>query len=201
MGDNFIALSSIIEHNVSIGSGTKVWNWVHIRSDVTIGDSCTIGSSTFIDTGVKIGNLCKIQNNSQIFTPAKIHDGVFIGPGVILTNDKYPRAVNPDLSIKKSSDWEKTGVEVKYGASIGAGSICIAPIKVGMWAFIAAGSVVSSHVPDYAFVMGVPAKQHGWVGKNGQRLKELGGDLFSCENTGDIFKISNGVMEPLNENN
>jgi len=201
MEDNFIASSSIIEHNVSIGFGTKVWNWAHIRCDVIIGDTCTIGSSTFIDAGVKIGNSCKIQNNSQIFAPARIHDGVFIGPGVILTNDKYPRAVNPDFSIKKSFDWEKTGVEVKYGASIGAGSICIAPIKIGKWAFIAAGSVVSSDVPDYAFVMGVPAKQSGWVGKDGQRLKELGGDLFSCENTGNIFKMSNGILEPLNENN
>jgi len=201
MENYFIAESSVVENNVSIGFGTKVWNWVHVRSNVTIGDNCTIGSGTFIDSSVKIGNSCKIQNDSKIFAPAKIHDGVFIGPGVILTNDKYPRAVNPDFSTKKSSDWEKTGVEVKNGASIGAGSICVAPIKIGMWAFIAAGSVVSSDVPDYAFVMGVPARQSGWVGKDGQKLKELGGDLFSCEATGEKFKISNGILEPLNEIN
>ena len=201
MEDKSLAESAIVEQNVTIGFETKVWHLAHIRSGVTIGNNCTIGSNVFLDIGVSIGNSCKIQNNSQIFSPAKIHDGVFVGPGVILTNDRYPRSINEDSSVKKNSDWEKTGVEVMYGASIGAGAICIAPIKIGTWALIAAGSVVSSDVPDYAFMMGIPARQYGWVGKTGKKLKELGGNLFTCEITRDVFKISNGIMEPLNETN
>jgi acetyltransferase-like isoleucine patch superfamily enzyme len=201
MEDKSIAESATVEQNVTIGFETKVWHFAHIRSGATIGNNCTIGSNVFLDIDVSIGNACKIQNNSQIFSPAKIHDGVFVGPGVILTNDRYPRSINEDSSVKKNSDWEKIGVEVMHGASIGAGAICIAPIKIGTWAFIAAGSVVSSDVPDYAFMMGIPARQYGWVGKTGKKLKELGENLFTCEFTGDVFKISNGIMEPLNETN
>lgn len=196
-----IAASALIENNVTIGKGTIIWHRAHVRNGAKIGVDCIIGSGAFIDSGVVVGNLCKIQNGAQVFSPAVVHDGVFIGPNVILTNDRLPRAVNSDLTIKELSDWNQTGVEINKGATIGAGSICIAPIRVGIWAFIAAGSVVVSNIPDYAFFKGVPARQDGWVSKNGNRLKKLDSEMYLCEVTGEKFRLFNGIMECLNETN
>jgi len=180
-----------VEPGAKVGQGTHVWHLAHVRDGAVVGANCVVGGGAFIDAGVIIGDNCKIQNAAQIFTPASIGDGVFIGPGAILTNDKAPRAVNPDGSHKALSDWTAAGVAVRTGASIGAAATIIAGVTVGRWAMIAAGAVVTRDVLDHELVAGVPARNLGWVGHDGQRLESEGdrwvgaaGTLFALEKTG-----------------
>jgi acetyltransferase-like isoleucine patch superfamily enzyme len=112
---------------------------------------------------------------------------VFIGPAVVLTNDHYPRSVNPDGSQKSGHDWEPVGVTIRHGASIGARSVCVAPLTIGRWALVAAGSVVTRDVPDFALVAGVPAKRIRWVGKAGVPLEPAGDGQWVCPQTGDRY--------------
>lgn len=185
--------SAIIESSVRIGMGTRIWNNAQIRTNATIGKNCIIGKDVYIGPGVNVGDNCKIQNGALVYEPAQIGFGVFIGPGVVFTNDQYPRAINPDLTLKSASDWKPVGVTVLDGASIGAGAICVAPVKIGSWALVAAGAVVTTDVANYALVAGVPARQIGWVGKGGNILEESHG-RFICPNSGAVYKIIDGQM-------
>jgi acetyltransferase-like isoleucine patch superfamily enzyme len=193
-----IESSSLVDSSAVIGQGTRVWHNSQIRELVVIGTDCVIGRNVYIGTGVRIGQNCKIQNNALIYEPAVIADGVFIGPGVILTNDQYPRAVNPDLTLKSADDWIPVGVSIGAGASIGAGSICVAPVSIGDWSMIAAGSVVTKNVPNFALVAGVPARQIGWVGKLGYRLIEDAGTL-KCPKSGDLYVIHENTLKEVAE--
>ena len=144
-----------------VGKSSRVWDYTKIRENVVIGENCTIGRNVYIGPGVIVGDNCKIQNNALIYEPAVIEEGVFIGPGVTLTNDRLPRAINSDGGPKTSSDWEMVGVTLRRGASIGANSVCIAPLDVGQWAAVGAGSVVTRDVPAGVLVVGNPAKVTG----------------------------------------
>ena len=170
--------------SVQIGESVAIWEYSKIREDCVLGDNVHIGSGVYVGNGVHIGANCKIQNRALLYEPAILEAGVFIGPGVILTNDQYPRAVNPDGSQKNSSDWKVVGVKVGRGASIGAGSICVAPVEIGAWALVAAGSTVVRNVPAFALVAGIPAKRIQWVGKSGVPLLSKGGGYFLCPKTG-----------------
>ncbi len=178
----------------SIGQGTKVWDFSKVCDDVRIGRSSIVGRSVYIGPGVQIGDNCKIQNSALIYEPAKIGNGVFIGPGVIFTNDLNPRAVTSGFELKTQNDWIKQGVTVEDGASIGAGSICVAPVSIGKWAMVGAGSVVVRDVRDFALVVGNPAIQIGWVGKHGFKLIEVRSGEFLCEKTGEKYFLVDGVM-------
>jgi UDP-2-acetamido-3-amino-2,3-dideoxy-glucuronate N-acetyltransferase len=147
-----------IAESAIIASGVVVWHFTQIRERVTIGNNTIIGRNVYIGPDVVIGANCKIQNNALIYEPTVIADGVFVGPGVIFTNDRFPRAVNADMSLKSSSDWDIVGVKVDEGASIGAGSVCIGPIQIGKWSVIGAGSVVTKNVLPYTLVSGNPAR-------------------------------------------
>jgi len=125
---------------------------------------------------------------------------VFIGPNVVLTNDQYPRAINPDGTIKSASDWNAVGVTVRHGASIGAHSVCIAPVIIGQWSLVGSGSVVSNNVPDHALVVGNPARQVGWVGVSGHKLQEVSPGYWKCPKTGSKYhKDSKGCMKQVVE--
>lgn len=176
--------SADIADNAQIGDGTSIWHYAQIREDCTIGNNVIIGRGVYVGNGVSIGAHSKIQNYALLYEPAVLEPGVFVGPGVILTNDHYPRAINPDGSQKNSSDWDLVGVTIREGASIGAGSICIAPVEIGAWALVAAGSTVTKNVPAFALVAGVPAKQIRWVGKAGVPLIDDGAGRFTCPKTG-----------------
>jgi len=189
MSKNFIAETAIVENSVVIGNNVKIWHYAHIRSNVNLGLNVIIGSNVYIGVGVNIGDNSKIQNNALIYEPAQISNGVFIGPGVIFTNDRNPRAINSDKTQKSSLDWNKAGVVVGEGASIGAGAICVGPIEIGKWALVGAGAVVVKDVPNYALVMGVPARQMGWVGKDGVKLIEQSSKIFRCPVSKKLYHL------------
>lgn len=173
-----------VEEGAQISGGVSIWQFAHVREGCVVGENVIIGRGVYVGKGVRIGSNCKIQNYSLLYEPALLESGVFIGPRVILTNDQYPRAINPDGSQKSASDWDATGVTIREGASIGAGSICIAPVEIGAWALVAAGSTVTRNVPAFALMAGVPAKRIRWVGKAGLPLLEKGDGRFSCPKTG-----------------
>jgi UDP-2-acetamido-3-amino-2,3-dideoxy-glucuronate N-acetyltransferase len=144
-----------------VPESTKVWNYAQIRENVVIGENCVIGRNVYIGPGVVIGNNCKIQNNALIYEPAVIEDGVFIGPAVVLTNDRQPRAINRDGSLKGPSDWQRAGVVIRKGASIGASTVCVAPVDVGEWSVVGANSVLTRDAEAGVIYAGNPAKAKG----------------------------------------
>lgn len=157
-----------IEKGVSIGDNTKIWHYVQIRKNSVIGTNCIFGKNVFIDFETIIGNNCKIQNNCSIYNKTIIEDGVFIGPHVIITNDKIPRAIDLFGKLKSAHEWTVGKTVIKYGASIGAGSIILPNITIGKFAMVGAGSVVSRDIPDYALAYGNPARIHGKVDESGK---------------------------------
>lgn len=175
-----------IDHDVEIGAGSVVWQLAHVRSGAQLGRDVVVGRGAYIGPNVSVGDCCKIQNNALVYEPARLETGVFVGPAVVLTNDQYPRAVNTDLSPKSASDWEPVGVTLREGASVGARAVCVAPVTVGRWALVAAGSVVVSDVSDFALVAGVPARRIRWVGRAGFPLQQVDGEpgTYRCPRTG-----------------
>jgi acetyltransferase-like isoleucine patch superfamily enzyme len=164
--------AAVISKDASIGKNTKVWYFTQIRENAKIGDNCVISKNCYIDHDVVIGDNVKIQNNSSIYYMAIIEDGVFIGPHVILTNDKAPRAVDTDGKLKTKNGWSPGKIVVKEGASIGAGSILLPDISIGKYSMVGAGSIVTKDVPDYGLVYGNPAKLVGYVDKSGKKVKD-----------------------------
>ncbi len=138
----------------------------------------------------------KLQNNVLVYSPAVLEDGVFVGPAAVLSNDRYPRAVNPDGCPKEADDWTPLGVTVGQGASIGAAAVIVGGVTVGRWAMVGAGALVSKDVAAYALVTGVPATQVSWVGKHGRRLTHESGNAWRCPESGDTYFETDGGLEP-----
>ena len=168
-----------------VGAGTRIWRQAHVREHASLGEMCNVGKGVYIDAHVRIGSNVKIQNHVSIFDGVTIEDGVFIGPHVCFTNDLFPRAINPDGTLKSADAWEITPTLVKYGASIGAGSVIVCGVTIGEFALIGAGSVVTHDVSPYALVYGNPARQHGYVCRCARRfttMREEGDTLHGwCE--------------------
>ena len=179
-----------VDPTAELGDGTVVWELAQIREGARLGTGCTVGRGVYIGADVRLGNNVKLQNFALLYEPAELSDGVFVGPAVVLTNDKYPRSVDIEGRLKRSHDWEAVGVKVAEGASLGARSVCVAPVLIGRWAMVAAGAVVTRDVPDFALVAGVPAKRIGWVGKVGVRLIEREPRVWSCPSTGQLYDES-----------
>lgn len=173
-----------IADSASIHASARVWHYAQVREGAVIGENCVVGRGAYVGSGVEVGNNCKIQNYALVYEPARLGNGVFIGPAVVLTNDHFPRAINADGSPKSTEDWMPVGVDVREGASIGANSTCIAPLVIGRWALIGAGSVVVKDVPEFALVVGSPARRIGWVGTAGHPLTETSPGNFTCPITG-----------------
>jgi len=178
-----------VDSQAVVQEGAVIWNNSHVRDKAFVGENSIIGEFVYVDTNVVVGSNCKVQNGSYLYSPAILEDGVFIGPGVILTNDRFPRAIQVDGTLKGQNDWQEVGVVVRTGASIGAGAICVAPIEVGEWSLIAAGSVVTKNVPRFALVSGNPAKFVKWVGRSGFPLIHVSTHLFECPKTGERYLL------------
>lgn len=190
-----VASSAEIADSAEVGSGTAIWDLAVVREGARIGAECIVGRGAFIDTGVVVGDRCKIQNGALLYAPAHLEAGVFIGPAVVLTNDRFPRAVTPAGALKSADDWRAQGVNVRRGASIGASATVIGGVSVGRWALVAAGSTVTRDVPAYALVAGSPARRIGWVGPNGQPLESRHGAWW-CAQTDEWFDESDDGLTP-----
>lgn len=183
-----------VEPGASLGAGTTVWHQAAVRAGASVGRHCIIGRGAYLGPGVRLGNNVKVQNHALIYEPATLDDGAFVGPAVVFTNDTYPRAVTPDGRLKTADDWDAVGVSVGEGASVGARAVCVAPVRIGRWALVAAGAVVVRDVADFALVAGVPARRIGWVGRAGAPLEDLGGDRYRCPQTGAEFVERDGAL-------
>ena len=188
-----------VDPGAVVGKGTKIWHLAQVRENAHLGSNCVVGRGAYIGQGVSIGDNCKIQNLALVYDPAVLEDGVFIGPAVILTNDQYPRAISPEGELRGSDGWEIVGVTVRTGASIGARAVCVAPVTIGSWALIAAGSTVINDVPDYALVAGTPARRIGWVGRFGVPLESQDGVTWSCPRTGELYIEQDGLLTYVGE--
>ena len=142
-----VAGSADVAENAVIGDGSKIWHLAQVREGVVLGRNCIVSRGAYVGPGVVIGNNVKIQNYALVYEPARVEDGVFVGPAAVFTNDHFPRSVNPDGSLKCGHDWEPVGVTVLEGASIGARAVCVAPVTIGRWAMVAAGATVVRDVP------------------------------------------------------
>ncbi|MBX6724115.1 MAG: N-acetyltransferase [Dactylosporangium sp.] len=158
-GSYFAHPTAEIEEGAQIGAGTKVWHLVHIRSTAVVGANCVLGRNVYVDADVVIGDRVKIQNNVSVYKGVTIEDEVFVGPSAVFTNDRLPRAQNPN--------WQITPTVVRRGASIGANATLVCGIEIGAYAMVAAGSVVTKNVAPYQLVAGNPARPIGWVDESG----------------------------------
>lgn len=186
-----------VSPKAKIGEGTSVWNWAQVRENAEIGKNCIIGKGVSIDFEVRIGDNCKLQNNASVYHGAIIEEGVFVGPHVCFTNDFYPRAVNPDGSLKKGSDWTVGKIRIKKGAGIGASSVIVCGKEsertVGEWAIVGAGSVVTHDVPNHGLAVGNPARLIGFVCKCGAKAEKKGEKgaeiVMKCSKCGEEFGV------------
>ncbi|MBU2451691.1 MAG: acetyltransferase [Proteobacteria bacterium] len=172
--DYFVHESSYVDDKSIIGSGTKIWHFSHVLSGAVIGNNCNLGQNVCISGGVVIGNNVKIQNNVSVYEGTILEDDVFLGPSCVLTN-----VLNPRSQVRRNTLYEKT--LIKRGATIGANATIVCNCTIGRYAFIAAGAVVTGDVLDYAFVLGVPARQNGWMSRHGHKLITPDGNgIYVC---------------------
>jgi UDP-2-acetamido-3-amino-2,3-dideoxy-glucuronate N-acetyltransferase len=181
--------TAIVDQGAQIGEGTKIWHWVHICSQAEIGQQCILGQNVFIAANVVIGNNVKIQNNVSVYEGVILEDDVFCGPSMVFTN-----VYNPRSAVNRRGDYLTT--RVKKGVTLGANSTIVCGVTIGNYAFIGAGSVVNKDVPDYALMVGVPAKQIGWMSQYGERLElPLTGHAEAlCPHTGTRYRLINNTV-------
>ncbi len=190
MKDYFSHESAIIDDNCTIGSDSKIWHFSHVMSKSIIGKKCNLGQNVVISPGVKLGNNVKVQNNVSIYTGVICEDDVFLGPSMVFTN-----VINPRSAVVRKNQYLST--IVKKGASIGANSTIVCGNTIGSFAFIGAGSVVISDIPDYALVVGNPSRQIGWVSEYGHKL-EFDKDGFAfCNETKQKYRLFKNIVERI----
>ena len=185
--DFFLHASSYIDQPCLIGKGTKIWHFSHIMKDSKIGKNCNIGQNVVISPKVIIGNNVKIQNNVSVYTGVECEDDVFLGPSMVFTN-----IINPRSAVIRRHEYMKT--IVKRGASIGANATIVCGNNIGSYAFIGAGSVITKEVPDYALMVGNPAKKIGWMSEFGERLIFDKNNIALCEHTNSIYILENNKV-------
>jgi UDP-2-acetamido-3-amino-2,3-dideoxy-glucuronate N-acetyltransferase len=174
-----------VSDGAQVGEGTKVWHHAQVREGAVIGKGCILGKGVYVDKDVRIGDNCKLQNGVFVFHGFNLEDGVFLGPGAMLLNDKHPRAINPDGSPKDESDWEVSEGLVAHGAAVGGGAVVLPGVKVGRWALIGSGAVVTREVPDRGVVAGNPARLRGFACDCGHVLDAKG----NCAHCGRSYPL------------
>lgn len=182
--------SAIVDEGAQIGNGTRVWHFVHICSGAKVGEKCSLGQNVFVGNRVVIGNNVKVQNNVSIYDSVTIEDDVFCGPSMVFTN-----VINPRSAVSRKEEYLPT--LVKKGATLGANCTVVCGVTIGENAFIGAGSVVTKDVKPFALMVGVPAKQIGWMSAHGERLDlpVIGLGEAQCPATGDLYRLQDGKLE------
>jgi UDP-2-acetamido-3-amino-2,3-dideoxy-glucuronate N-acetyltransferase len=191
-----IADTADVADSAILGAGTYIWHLAQVREDAKVGSDCIIGRGVYVGPGVVIGDNVKLQNYALVYEPARLEDGVFIGPAAVLTNDMFPRSADVSGRLKRAGDWHAQGVVVREGASIGARAVVVPGCVIGRYALVAAGAVVTRDVRDFALVVGVPARQAGWVGRSGRPLTDEGGGWWRDPETGEPYRESDGEVMP-----
>jgi len=190
--DYFVHESSYVDEGAEIGKGTRIWHFSHILRGAKIGEHCNLGQNVSIAGGTVLGNHVKVQNNVSVYEGTVIEDDVFLGPSCVLTN-----VTNPRSQVLRKSLYEKT--LIRRGASIGANATVVCGITIGRYAFIAAGAVIAKDVPDYALMIGIPARQKGWMSRHGHVLKDPDPDgIYTCPGSGLRYKeVEQGILRCL----
>ena len=190
--DCFIHETAIIDEGARIGRGTRIWHWVHVCGGAHIGEDCSLGQNVFVGNRVRIGNNVKIQNNVSVYDNVTLEDDVFCGPSMVFTN-----VYNPRSAVPRKDEYRNT--LVRRGATLGANCTIVCGVTIGQYAFIGAGAVVNRDVPDYALMVGVPARQIGWMSAYGERLDlPLAGEGEAvCPATGQRYRLHNGMVEQI----
>ena len=187
----FIHPSSYVDEPCEIGEGTRIWHFCHVMKNAKIGNRCSIGQNVMVASGVRIGNNVKIQNNVSLYAGVVIEDDVFLGPSCVFTN-----VINPRSQISRKAEYQPT--LVKRGVTIGANATIVCGVQLGFYSFIGAGALIRENAPDYALMLGVPAKQKGWMSRHGSRLPipdEHG--LTHCPQSGWRYHLDNGILRCL----
>jgi UDP-2-acetamido-3-amino-2,3-dideoxy-glucuronate N-acetyltransferase len=177
-----IHASVCLDAPCEVGAGTRIWHFTHVREGSRIGDYCIVGQNVYIGAGVQIGNHCKIQNNVSVYEGVTLEDEVFVGPSAVFTN-----VINPRAAIERKHEIRPT--RVLRGATIGANATVVCGVTIGRWAFVGAGSVVTRSIPEFALVVGVPARQVGWVCRCGVRLI-VSEDQATCRACGEKYRYN-----------
>lgn len=194
MENNFyVDKHAVVDDNVEIGEGTKIWHFSHVQSGSKIGRKCILGQNVNIGNNVIIGNFVKIQNNVSVYEGVELEDYVFCGPSMVFTNILNPRSKYPQVGAEY---YIKT--LVKEGASLGANSTVVCGVTIGRFAFVAAGAVVTKDIPDFALVMGNPARIKGWYSEAGHKLVFKEDGIAECKKSGKIYKFENNTVKELN---
>lgn len=189
----FVHSTAIVDDNVAIGDGTKIWHFAHICSGARIGANCIFGQNTMVANDVVIGSNVKVQNNVAIYTGTEIEDDVFLGPSCVLTN-----VTNPRSQVKRHGLYERT--LIRRGTTVGANATLVCGITLGRYSFIAAGAVVAKDVPDYGFIMGVPGRLKGWMSRHGHLLHFNGTGHSVCAESGFQYELKDGAVRCLSLN-
>lgn len=188
----FVHPTAVIDEPCNIGLGTKIWHFCHVMTGARIGQACVLGQNVFVANDVIIGNNVKIQNNVSVYTGVELEDDVFCGPSCVFTN-----VTNPRSQIVRHHLYERT--LVRCGATIGANATIVCGVTIGRYAFIGAGAVVCDDVPEYALMLGVPARQLGWMSRHGHRLSPPGpGGVMRCPESGWCYQeVQPGILRCL----
>ncbi len=191
--DYWVHETAIIDAGARIGAGSRIWHWAHVCGGAIIGTACSLGQGVFVGNRVVIGNNVKIQNNVSIYDDVTLEDDVFCGPSMVFTN-----VLNPRSWVDRKQEYR--GTLVRSGASLGANCTIVCGHVIGQYAFIGAGSVVTSDIPDFALMIGVPARQVGWMSRYGHRLElpTKGDGRTSCPHTGDEYELLDGKLRWVN---
>lgn len=195
--------SADVSDTAELGVGTRVWNEAQVREGAVVGRECIIGKGVYIDANVRIGDRCKLQNGVFVFHGFNLEDGVFLGPGAMLLNDKNPRAINPDGTLRSDADWTASEGLVRYGASVGGGVVVLPGVTIGRFAMVGSGAVVTRDVVDHGLVYGNPARLKGFSCACGSQLKEGGVDgvamTMECPACGRLVPIPIEVYQRLSD--
>ncbi len=184
--------TAVVDYGVSIGKGTKIWHFSHIMTGSEIGENCNLGQNVVISPGVKLGRNVKVQNNVSVYTGVICEDDVFLGPSMVFTN-----VMNPRSAVNRKDQYAATIVE--KGATIGANSTIVCGNKIGRFAFIGAGAVVTRDVKPYALVVGNPARQTGWMSEYGHKLQFDAGGHATCTESGEKYMLKDGNVSKITE--